>query len=66
MGYIEYVSGKRDQWADCMSQLPSICKHGSAEEIHSIMEMENLSLTANQIAKASDNDQTLTNVITAG
>jgi len=28
------------------------------------MEMENLSLTA--IAKASDNDQTLTNVVTAG
>ena len=52
------------QCADCMSRLPTISQRDSAEEVHSIMEMDNLPVTAKQIAKTSAKDQTLATVIT--
>ena len=62
---IEYVFGKLNQCADCMSRLPSESQRDSAEEIHSVMEIDNLPITASQIAKASAKDHTLATVITA-
>ena len=62
---IECVAGKLNQCADCMSQLPSESKHDAAEEIHSVMEINNPPITASQIAKASAKDCTLAMVITA-
>ena len=55
----------KNQCADCMSRLPSESKRDGAEEIHSIMEIDNLPITASQIAKASAKDCTLAMVLTA-
>ena len=64
---IQCISGKLNQCADCMSCLPIVIvsKHDSAEEILSIMEIDTLSITANQIAKATTGDPTLKIVVTA-
>ena len=62
---IECISGKLNQCADCMSCLPSVSKRDSAEEVHNIIEMDNLSVTATQIAKVTVSDRTLSTVITA-
>ena len=56
---IQCISGKLNQCADCMSRLPIVSTHDSAEEILSIMEIDTLSITANQIAKATTSDPTL-------
>ena len=56
---IESVSGKLNQVL-IMSQLPSESQCDSAEEIHSIMDIDNLHITA-----VSVKDQTLATVITA-
>lgn len=62
---IKYMSGTLNQCADCMSRLPSLSKHDSAEEVHNIIEMDNLPVTATQIAKVMVSDLTLSIVITA-
>ena len=48
-----------------MSRLPSESQRDSAEKIHSVMEINNLPITASQIAKGSAKDHTLAMVITA-
>ena len=48
-----------------MSRLPIVSKRDSAEEIFSVMEMDTLPITANQIAKATTSDQTLSTLVTA-
>ena len=60
-----YVSGKLNQCADYMSRLSSETERDSAEEIHSVMGINNLPVTATQIAKTSAKDRTLGTVITA-
>ena len=62
---IECILGKLNQCADCMSRLPSVSKRDSAEEVHNIMEMDNLPVTASQITKVTVSDRTLSTVITA-
>ena len=62
---IECISGKLNQCADCMSRLPVVSKCDSVEEIFSVMEMDTLPITANQIAKVTTSDQTLSTVVTA-
>ena len=53
---IECISGKLNQCADCMSRLSIVSKRDSAEEIFSVMEMNTLPISANQIAKATTSD----------
>ena len=53
---IECIYGKLNQCADCMSCLPIVSKCDSTEKILSIMEMDNLPVTASQIAKATASD----------
>ena len=48
-----------------MSPLPIVSKRGSTEEIFSVMEMDTLPITANQIAKATTSNQTLSTLVTA-
>ena len=61
---IECISGKLNQCADFMLRLPSVSKCDSAEEVHNTIEMDNLPVTANQIAKVTVSVRTLSTVIT--
>ena len=62
---IKCISGKLNQCADCISHLPIVSKHDSAEEILSVMEINTVPIKANQIAKATTSNQTLSTVVTA-
>jgi len=43
---IEFISGKSNKCADCMSRLPSFSKCDSAEKVHVIMAIDDLPVTA--------------------
>ena len=62
---IECISGKLNQCADCMSCLSIVRKCDSTEEILSVMEIDTLPITTNQIAKATTSYQALSTVVTA-
>ena len=63
---IQHVPGKQSHCADCMSRLPNPHEQrDSAEKVHSIVMTEQLPILASQIAKASEKDKELANVITA-
>jgi len=52
---IQYIPGKQNYVADCMSQLPSLTgKRDSAERVHSVVLTKQLPILATQIAKASE------------
>ena len=64
---IEYVPGKLNYSADCMSRLPHFCgKKDSAEKIKAIFDpLGDLPVTADRIAKASLKDPDIATVLTA-
>jgi len=62
---IQYIPGKRNYVADCMSRLPSLTgKHDSAERVHSVVLTEQLPIVASQIVKASETDSEIASVLT--
>ena len=62
---IEFISGKSNKCADCMSRLPSFSKRDSAEKVHVIMAIDELPVTATQVAKETSKDKHLAAVITS-
>ena len=63
---IQHVPGKQNHYADCMSRLLNPYEQrDSAERVHSVVMTEQLPILASQIAKASEKDKELANVITA-
>ena len=64
---IEYISGKSNYSADCMSRLPCRqCKRDGAEKIQAIFDpFGDLPVTADKIAKASVKDSDIATALTA-
>ena len=62
---IEFISGKSNKCADCMSRLPSFSKRDSAEKVHVIVAIDDLPVTAAQVAKESSKDKHLASVLTS-
>ena len=61
---IEHISGTTNHCADCMSRLPlSGQSLDSAEKIHVVVQMDDLPVTATQIAKESKCDKELSIVL---
>ena len=62
---IQYIPGKLNCSADCMSRLPSpTAKRDSAEKIYSLVLTEQLPVLASQIARASETDKEIAPVLT--
>ena len=64
---IEYIAGKSNYSADCMSRLPdSSAKRDNAEKIHAVFDpFVDLPITADKVAKASLKDPNIATVLTA-
>lgn len=62
---IEFISGKSNTCADCMSRLPSFSRRDSAEKVHVIMAIDELPITAAQVAKETSRDKQLATVLTS-
>ena len=61
---IEHINGKANNCADCMSRLPlSGQVRDSAEKIHVVVQMDDMPVTATQIAKESKCDKELSIVL---
>ena len=61
---IEYISGTANNCADCMSRLPLPGQSlDSAEKVHVVIQMDDLPVTATQIAKDSKRDKELSIVL---
>ena len=62
---IQYIPGKLNCSADCMSRLPSLmAKRDSAEKIYSLVLTEQLPVLASQNARASETDKEIAPVLT--
>ena len=62
---IEFISGKYNTCADCMSRMHSCSKRDSAEKVHAVMAIDELPVTAAQVAKESSKDKHLATVLTS-
>ena len=62
---IEFISGTSNKCADCMSRSPSFSKHNSAEKVYATVAIDELPVTASQVAKESSKDKHLAPVMTA-
>ena len=61
---IEHINGTANNCADCMSRLPlSEQAPDSAEKIHVVVQMDDMPITATQIAKESKRDKELSIVL---
>jgi len=61
---IEFIPDTSNKCADCMSRLPSFSERDSTEKVHAIMAIDELPLTASQVAKESSKDKHLAPLLT--